>query len=114
MAARGHPRTEVTLQLGQRPGQDLLTSRQKPSLAAPPELLQPSQAPALPEGGAWGWQTGAAASGAAAPRQKPRAQQPDTQRSEPRGNHGVPSPVPRLCQNCWAKHKQVLTLSFSF
>lgn len=34
----------MTLQLGQHPGQDLLsTSRQKPSLPAPPELLQPSQ-----------------------------------------------------------------------
>lgn len=44
MAVRGHPRTEVTLQLGQHPGHDLLsTSRQKASLPAPPELLQPSQ-----------------------------------------------------------------------
>lgn len=43
MAARGHRGAEVTLQLGQHPGQDLLsTSRQKPSLPSP-ELLQPSQ-----------------------------------------------------------------------
>lgn len=34
----------MTLQLGQHPGPDLLgNSRQKPSLPAPPELLQPSQ-----------------------------------------------------------------------
>lgn len=44
MAARGQRRTEVTLQLGQHLGQELLTSRLlKPSLPAPPELLQPSQ-----------------------------------------------------------------------